>query len=212
LLRAFGNPIAAPSANRYQGLSPTRAEHVVQSLGEQVDLILDAGPCTGGIESTVLDLTGEAPVVLRPGTIGLAALQSVDAGTKYAMVSKVAEAEPRPSPGMDARHYAPRAPLCLAACRGDAIAEASARVARGETVGLVLCGGATPDMGAVAITSVILPRDPASYARALYATLHDLDARVTSIVVEAVPEGDSWRAVVDRLTRASTPRDRRQGC
>jgi L-threonylcarbamoyladenylate synthase len=115
LLHALGEPLAAPSANRFQGLSPTMAEHVVKQLGDAVDLVLDAGPCESGIESTVVDLRGGRPRILRPGALDLAALrrvlQDVEAPNESLRAS-----EPRVSPGMEARHYAPRARLLRCAC------------------------------------------------------------------------------------------------
>jgi L-threonylcarbamoyladenylate synthase len=204
LLAALGEPIAAPSANRYQALSPTTAEHVLRSLGDKVDLILDGGPCPRGLESTVLDLTDAVPVVLRPGTVDLEALRAVDARTVYAATLRVPEALGRPSPGMDERHYAPQVPLILSASRADAIAEAEQRGSRGEAVALVLWGEGP--VGGMGVVLAVLPDDPGAYARALYATLHDLEGRVASIVVQGVPEGNAWRAVADRLMRASTPR------
>jgi L-threonylcarbamoyladenylate synthase len=204
LLRALGEPIAAPSANRYQALSPTRAEHVVASLGDAVDLVLDGGPCPTGLESTVLDVRGAFPVILRPGTLGLAALRAVDPRVAYAEGASLTGDSPRPSPGMDLRHYAPRAKVVLAASREAAVAEGDARAARGEAVGLVLVG-VTERLDVDAAPGVReLPDDPAAYAHLLYATLHELDgAGLVSIVVQAVPETDAWRAVADRLSRAS---------
>jgi L-threonylcarbamoyladenylate synthase len=203
LLTALGEPIAAPSANRYQALSPTRAEHVIVSLGDAVDLVLDGGSCEHGLESTVLDVRGDVPLVLRPGSIDLAALQAIEPRAAYAEASTLPSDEARPSPGMDARHYAPRAPLRLASSRAAAFTEADERAAQGQTVGLVLRGPAADPPGRQGVLIRVQPEDPAGYARALYATLHDLDAlSVDSIVVEAVPAGGPWRAAADRLARA----------
>jgi L-threonylcarbamoyladenylate synthase len=205
ILAALGEPIAAPSANRYQGLSPTRAEHVAASLGERVELIVDGGPCAEGVESTVLDLQGEVPRILRPGAIDLLALRGIDPRVVYGDAAPLAATKERASPGMDARHYAPRAPVTLAASRAEAMAEAELRAERGETVGVVV-RAAGRDRGDARVVVVRLPEDPRGYAQALYATLHDLDARgVDAIVVEAVPEGDAWAAIADRLRRASAP-------
>lgn len=213
LLAAFGEPIAAPSANRYQALSPTRAEHVVASLGDRVDLVLDGGPTSEGLESTVLDVRGAVPVILRPGTIDLAALRSVDSRVIYADARPPSDAAARASPGMGARHYAPRARLVVAASGEGATAEAERRAANGEVVGLVLRApiceerkgrGDGTDIAGARIVRRALPDDPAAYARDLYATLHELDRReVATIVVQAVPaEDDGWRAIADRLARA----------
>jgi len=206
LLSALGEPIAAPSANRYQALSPTLAEHVTASLGDRVDLVLDGGPCLEGLESTVLDARGDVPRVLRPGTIDLAALRRVDVRVVDASESRVPEEVERASPGLDARHYAPRASLRLAKTRAEALAEAERRDAEGETVGVILRGPGPSPAGSPARTlSAVLPDNPSGYGRELYATLHGLDRRgATSIVVEAVPTSDAWRAVADRLARGST--------
>src|SRR5262249_44452937 len=110
LIREAGVPIAAPSANRSTELSPTRAEHVLKNLNGRIDLLLDGGPCSGGIESTVVDVTGEPVRVLRPGLITVPMLESVcgrvEIGANTASVSR--------SPGQMAKHYSPRTPVVLA--------------------------------------------------------------------------------------------------
>ena len=109
LLHAFGGPVAAPSANRSNQVSPTTADHVRTELGERVDLILDGGPCTVGIESTVLDLTGKTPTILRPGGVSRAQLQAV-LGQVDERSGVVAVDEAAIAPGQHATHYAPRTP------------------------------------------------------------------------------------------------------
>jgi L-threonylcarbamoyladenylate synthase len=204
LLAALGEPIAAPSANAYQSVSPTLAAHVLASLGGRVELILDGGPCEAGIESTVVDVRGESPVVLRPGAVSLLELRAVEASTSVR--SEAAESgRSRASPGMDPRHYAPRVPLVLARGRAEALYLARQRGARGERVGLLFWGAAAGEELPTSLVAVVLPGDAPGYARELYATLHELDARVESILVEPVPDGEAWRAVRDRLLRASTP-------
>jgi L-threonylcarbamoyladenylate synthase len=204
LLVALREPIAAPSANRYQALSPTRAEHVVASLGSVVDLVVDGGSCDRGLESTVLDVRGSIPRVLRPGSIDLAALAAVDPRIAHGGGIALAAGEARASPGMDAKHYAPRAALRLASSLAEALAEADERAERGETVGLVVRGPIAARSSREEVVMMALPSDAVGYARALYATLHELDARsVDSIVVEAVPDDGEWHAVADRLLRAS---------
>jgi L-threonylcarbamoyladenylate synthase len=218
VIAALGEPIAAPSANPYQGLSPTRASHVARQLGDHVDLVLDAGPCEAGIESTVVDVRGDRPRVLRLGALRVAALRAVvpdlDGGPGDAGPD-----EPRASPGMDARHYAPRAALRLA---GTALAarQAAARwLADGHRVGLILRSGdgdaATAGEGGDGVDPRllvrVLPDEPAAYARLLFETLHELDSRdVAAIVAQAVPADEAWWAVADRLRRASAaaPRNR----
>src|SRR5947209_6677836 len=113
LLRAARLPVAAPSANRSTYLSPTRAEHVLSGLEGRIDLLLDAGPTPGGIESTVLDLTTSPPRLLRPGLVTPAQLEAV-IGPIGRGTAPATGGEPQRSPGMMARHYAPRTPLELA--------------------------------------------------------------------------------------------------
>src|SRR5690606_26050101 len=113
LLRSAAVPVAAPSANRFTRVSPTTAEHVRQGLGDGVDLILDAGPTPVGIESTVLDLTGDRPRLLRPGTIEREALERVAGPIDGPPEPAASGQAARPSPGMIRQHYAPRGALHL---------------------------------------------------------------------------------------------------
>jgi len=190
LLAAVGEPLAAPSANKYQTLSPTTAAHVARAFGDEVALVLDGGPCAAGLESTVLDLTVDPPAVLRPGALPLASLRALVPDVVLA-AAVVADEAARHSPGQDAVHYAPRAPLRLCT-RAEALALPDAS--------LVLLGrgsAARPD-------AVVLPADAAAYGRALYATLHALDdAGATLIAVESPPDDEAWLAVADRLRRAA---------
>ncbi len=196
LLRAAAVPVAAPSANRYTELSPTTADHVQQSLGGEVDVLLDGGPTTVGIESTVVDLTGAHPTLLRPGMISAGALSAVlGVPVKRAGPEPRGDA-PRLSPGQVERHYAPRARLSI--LDGDSIADV--RVA-GERVGLILRTASVDDPKAVVIR---LPDDPQGFAHGLYAALHSLDeAGCTRILVEELPRDPAWDAIRDRLERAS---------
>jgi L-threonylcarbamoyladenylate synthase len=113
LILELGEPIAAPSANRYQTISPTTAAHVQKSLGDRVDLILDGGACTAGIESTVLDLSSAVPRVLRPGAMPLAKLRALLPELSFEADIVATDAGAHLSPGQDARHYAPRAHVVL---------------------------------------------------------------------------------------------------
>jgi L-threonylcarbamoyladenylate synthase len=204
LLHALGEPLAAPSANRYQGLSPTTADHVVKELGDAVDLVLDAGPCEAGIESTVVDLRGERPRVLRPGALDLAAIRRVLSDVE-APGDSLRGAAPRVSPGMEARHYAPRARLILADTWEEARRVAYGLAGTGALVGLVTHEKRTTSVPEKQVLARSLPRDPAQYARLLYRTLHDLDdAGVDVIVVQGVPNDEAWWAVSDRLKRGSS--------
>jgi L-threonylcarbamoyladenylate synthase len=213
LLVALGEPVAAPSANRYQGLSPTTAAHVVKELGDAVDLVLDGGPCDAGIESTVVDVRGPVARVLRPGALALADLRrvlpDVTAPHSAAPLEPAARDAPRASPGMDARHYAPRASLRIERTWSDACktaTELAARRPRSGPVGLIVYG--TAPTAPAGVVPHVLPEDPVLYARRLYDTLHALDdAGAEAIVVQEVPGGEGWWAVADRLRRASAPRN-----
>ncbi len=203
LLAAFGEPIAAPSANRYQSLSPTTAAHVRASLGERVDMILDGGPCSAGIESTVVDVRGEAPVILRPGALDLPTLAAVVPGTTELVATVASEDSPHVSPGQDRRHYSPKTPLLVAATRDAAVEAARDRMRRGQRVGMLLMRPLEQAGASVRSLGVA----PASYARQLFSALHELDGLgVDVIVVEPVPETAPWRAVADRLRRGATAR------
>jgi L-threonylcarbamoyladenylate synthase len=205
LLRAAAIPVAAPSANRSSELSPTTARHVEKSLGGRVALILDGGPTTVGIESTVLDLTGAVPVLLRPGLISAGELARVVG--PVASPSSVPEGDwARPAPGMLERHYAPRAALLLfdRADLGDGetvMRRLRDEVARGGRIGALVRGTTAVPLASRVIE---MPTTPDAYARRLYAALHELDeAGCTLILAERAPEDEGWAAVTDRLERAS---------
>jgi L-threonylcarbamoyladenylate synthase len=197
LLAAAGLPIAAPSANRFMRLSPTSAAHVERALGDHADLILDGGDTPVGIESTVLDLSGPRPVLLRPGVIGEAELRTVIG--ELVRGGGPAAGEARPSPGMMDRHYAPVAELRLysdATEAGRRIAEARAR---GRTVGVL----PLDPLGGDADHVIPMPASAREYARLLYAALHSLDdAGCDLILVQRVPPLPEWHGVDDRLRRA----------
>jgi len=189
ILREAGVPIAAPSANRSNAISPTTAQHVIDSLGERVDLIIDAGPTPGGIESTVVQL--DPPALLRPGLVTIAELEAVLGPVARSVEHAIAR-----SPGMTQRHYAPRAQLEI--CRDDA-QRVAVLLADGARVGWLAFDPRPSDAIVVA-----MPGDPREYAARLYAALHDLDrAGVDRIVVAEPPQTDEWLGVRDRLTRAS---------
>lgn len=196
LLRAAGLPVAAPSANRYTQLSPTHADHVAEALGDRVDVLLDGGAAQVGIESTVVDLTGPVPRLLRPGMISAAALEEV-VGPLAAPVAEPVGDAPRTSPGQVERHYAPRTPLQLMAREE---LERVAASAPGDCGALVYSEVRLPPGTAV----VQLPAHPDGYARGLYAALHRLDASARDrILVESPPDLPEWSAVSDRLRRAA---------
>ena len=205
ILEAATVPIAAPSANRFGELSPTRAEHVARALGDRVDLIVDGGPTTVGIESTVVDLSNDGPVVLRPGTIPAPALAAAIGLLDIAVIdTRGGGAGPRRAPGMLDRHYAPRARIELFddASRAEAARSAAAYTGRGVVVGALLLAPLDAPMP----HAMHMPNDPAAYARALYDALHTLDAAGCQVVlVEAPPEAAAWAGVRDRLMRAAQP-------
>lgn len=197
VIRALGAPIAAPSANRYQTVSPTRAEHVVRSLGDAVDLVLDAGPAEHGLESTVVDLAGTTPRVLRPGALDLASLRRVLPDVAWDGPT-VVEAGVRASPGTDLRHYSPAGRVVFVQNARD-LERALASRGPGE-VAFVIARELAPGEGT---RGRRLPADPAGYGAALYDALHAADEeRASLVIVEDVPEGDAWWAVRDRLRRA----------
>jgi len=199
VLRALGRPFAAPSANRFQSVSPTTAAHALKGLDGRVELVLDGGPSAKGIESTVIDCTTEIPTVLRPGALSFGRLQ--------ALVGELSVHDARAedgdgtlrAPGLLKKHYAPSARLVVA--RTDAVDDALREL--GTNVALVTHReNLAPSEFARAVAR--MPREAEDYAAALYATLHSLDeAGHDGIVVEAVPEGDGWTAVRDRLARAA---------
>ncbi len=195
LLRETKLPLAAPSANRSTELSPTCAEHVLRGLAGRIDLILDAGPTTAGIESTVLDLTRQPPRLLRPGPITSAEIEAVIGPITSVISTNVEEKMPLMSPGMLPRHYAPRTPLEL----GDV--ERVRELAReGKRVGWVTWS-ATPETNAATRE---MPTNAVEYAAKLYAVLHELDVLgLDRIIVETLPVGDEWLAIRDRITIAA---------
>ncbi|MBK7137470.1 MAG: threonylcarbamoyl-AMP synthase [Rhodocyclales bacterium] len=198
LLAAFDGGIAAPSANRFGRISPTTAEHVREELGSRVPLVLDGGACPVGIESTILDLSRGAPVLLRPGAVGAADIARV---LGRAPESAAPQAEtPRVSGSLEA-HYAPRTPLQLVSSDGLLFALRNALVA-GEKVAVL-----APTAQAIShdlVTWKQSPAGPAGFAHDLYASLRALDALgCVRILVQQPPAGEAWLAVNDRLRRAA---------
>ncbi len=177
LIREAGVPIAAPSANRFMGLSPTTAEHVREAFGDAVPVV-DGGPCQVGIESTVVSIIGGELKLLRPGMIslndvGLGGVPPAGAG--------------HPAPGMHLRHYSPRTPLVLST--------------QPEPLGAYVWINSP----AKAVRSIHMPDGADAYAARLYSVLHELDREGwPAIYVEPPPETVEWAAVRDRLQRAST--------
>lgn len=185
-LAEANRPLAAPSANRSGKVSPTTAQHVADELGDAVALILDGGPCEVGLESTVLDMSGEAPMLLRPGGVPLEELEEV-LGRKIEVAGSGSAIA---SPGMLESHYAPGLPLRMDAEKAEA----------GEAL---LGFGPAPD----AILNLSETGDLREAAANLFAMLRKLDRPgFTAIAVMPVPEEGLGRAINDRLRRAAAPR------
>lgn len=197
LLRLSGRPLAAPSANRSESVSPTTAEHVLRSL-PGVPMILDGGPCRLGIESTVIDLTQTPPRLLRPGALPLRLLLEEVPDLQLPGWVKESPQGALRSPGMLSRHYAPSAPLFLIR-EDDGAAVATLPGPRGLIAHRLL-----PNVASLCADIELLPSTPEAYAVDLYAALHRLDDKqVRSIVVLRPDENNDWRAVIDRLDRAA---------
>jgi len=206
LLEAVGDGVAAPSANRFGRVSPTTAADVVADLGDAVDLVLDGGPCQVGVESTIVDLTGGAPVVLRPGGVGLDRLADVLGDEPRLHVGPAPERAAR-APGMLAAHYAPRARVVVAD-EAEAATVAAELVARGDgRVGLLaprVTDGLPPE-----VVELEPAGTPDEYARLLYARLRQADRlRMTWLVCVPPPARGVGVAVRDRLARAAAAHQR----
>jgi L-threonylcarbamoyladenylate synthase len=186
LIRQAGVPVAAPSANRFTELSPTRVEHLPESVRQAAEVILDGGPSPVGIESTVLSLAADPPQLLRPGMISRAELE--------ALVGPVAPAgrieNAHPAPGMHRKHYSPVTPLVL--------------VSEGRLPEPGLGAYVWMSRPAPAARLVAMPADPVEYAARLYDVLHELDREGYDwIAVEQPPATGEWAAITDRLERAA---------
>jgi L-threonylcarbamoyladenylate synthase len=199
LLQAFDGPVAAPSANKSNRISPTTAQHVRDELGAAVDLILDGGPCRVGIESTVLDLSGEQPTILRPGGASRQQIEAITGPVR--MMEHAVKNEAAMSPGQLPVHYAPR----TAAWRF----ETSQRGQISPEIGGAKCGMVVlspQDVVSKWEHIVALSCKPEVYARHLYEVLRELDAMdLAAIFIEMPPDEPQWAAIRDRITRATVP-------
>jgi L-threonylcarbamoyladenylate synthase len=196
LLKTFGGPIAAPSANRSGRMSPTSAQHVRAELNGRIAAILDSGPCAVGLESTVLDLSGPVPVLLRPGGISLEALEAEIGPIQYAG----AETNTPSSPGMLLSHYAPTLPVRLNAT---SLTPDEALLAFGP-----------PLPGANLLFQLSESKNLNEAAARLFEALHVLDAQgpakgLVRIAAMPIPVNGLGLAINDRLTRAAAPRDKK---
>ena len=201
VIEGCGFPLAAPSANLANQLSPTTSEHVMEGLGGLIPLVVDAGPTSVGIESTVVDLSSEVARVLRPGMISAKQIGHVVGSDVSVSGADLGELR---SPGLLKKHYSPRARLRVASWKSDQelaqiVKESGEKPEATHVIAYERIPEANP-FGRVAI----IPHDEDAYARAIYAELHrsdDLGANL--IVVERPPSGEEWDGIHDRLRRAS---------
>jgi L-threonylcarbamoyladenylate synthase len=192
LIQASGVPICAPSANPFGYVSPTRAEHVVEQLGQAVECVVDGGPCTVGIESTIVDLSASEPRLLRPGAISAEQLR---AALGQDVAEPIAGTSPT-APGMLPRHYSPRVSVRLFG--GEIPAPPTA------SCGLVLLSPRAAPPGYAVVETLSHAGDLAEVAQNLFAALRQLDkAAIDLVVAEIAPEHGLGRAINDRLRRAS---------
>jgi L-threonylcarbamoyladenylate synthase len=198
LLSEAALPIAAPSANPFGYISPTEASHVERQIGDQIDMILDGGPSTVGVESTIVDVSGDVAVLLRPGALEVERIESV--------IGKLARPAARPTtpqaPGQLESHYAPRTPLIL-------VEVGSAPLPPPGRAGLLAFGEPGAGQRArYAMVEILSPkRNLREAATHLFAAMHRLDeAKLDIIYAERVPAEGLGIAILDRLTRAATKR------
>jgi L-threonylcarbamoyladenylate synthase len=202
--------IAAPSANRFGAVSPTQAAHVLAGIGPWLtedDRILDGGPCSVGVESTIVDLSGPSPRLLRPGGLSaekIAAVLGLSAAT-LRVTSDVDTTVPRVSGSLQS-HYAPRA-IAQLVTSGE-LSEAAKKILEKGSGQRVIClwrsAVSTPIVG---VEIWPMPEDPEGYARVLYSCLHDADsAGADVLLIESPPSDVGWEAVADRLMRACAAR------
>ncbi len=193
LLRAFNGGVAAPSANRYGRISPTKPAHVQAQFGKQTPYIVDGGPCRGGIESTIVSCLGTQPLILRPGMITAA---QVAATTGLAVAEQHHATSQLRTAGQDITHYAPQTKTILFQ------RERNAPWPEMKDLQVGFLGFAPPPEKVH--LALQLPSEPTLAAQRLYAALHKLDAAALDLIVlEAAPEGSQWDGIRDRLLRAS---------
>ena len=196
LLRAFAGGIAAPSANLYNHVSPTQAEHVISELGDAVDMVLDGGPCRVGLESTIIDLTGAQPALLRPGHITPRQLEEV----LGVPVSTPHQSTVR-APGLLEIHYAPKtnARLCPVELLAGEIEQLQRQQKRVGILSRQFSATAAANMFVLR-----LPPEADDYSHSLYAALRELDTMNFDIIlIEQPPDNENWLAVNDRLRKAT---------
>lgn len=203
LIELSGCPLAAPSANASNRISPTQANHVLASLGGRIPLVLDGGGTNAGIESTVVDLTGDVARILRPGSVTALDIRKV---LDAKVTEKASDKRPETlkSPGQLEVHYAPVTPLWLFGY-GD-IDGIRSGIEQLSAQGKVAIVAISESVNSACGITVAMPADASGYARELYRVLHDLDSRgLTTILWELPPDDTEWTGVRDRLSRAGKP-------
>lgn len=215
VIRECGFPLAAPSANPSNQISPTNAMHVLKGLGDKIPLVVDGGQSQVGIESTVLDLSVDPPRVLRPGIIHDESLRAVIENCRLPVLrsfpakdgrivdfrSSSGAGESLRSPGMLPRHYSPKAKLEILSWRDTE--ELRSKIQNPKSKIHIIAHTVIPSGDSFARVSVI-PHDAEAFARAIYAELHQCDESGADwIIVEALPETNEWHAIADRLNRAA---------
>jgi len=202
VIRECGFPLAAPSANLSNQISPTNAEHVRQQLGGKISLIVDGAQSQVGIESTVLDLSVSPPQILRPGMIHTEALAAVIGNIEH-RTSNIEHSKLK-SPGQLKKHYSPKAKLLVLNWRDDADLRAQLSTINHQLSTCFIIAHTKIPSGENFADVSVMPHDAEAYARALYAELHRCDtAGAEWIVVEPPPETPEWSGVADRLRRAA---------
>lgn len=210
VIRAGGGYIAAPSANTSGRPSPTKARHVKEDLEGRIDMIVDGGPVEIGVESTILDMTADPPMILRPGAVTREMLEEFAGPVCVDKAVIAPESKERPkAPGMKYRHYAPRAELCIIEGETEAVADAVNRMAEeklacGYKIGII---GTDETLGKYKkgiVKSIGTREDEAVIANRLYGILREFDEEnVDYIFSEAFPTGGIGSAVMNRLLKAA---------
>lgn len=199
LLRSAGCPVAAPSANPFGRISPTTAAHVIEGLGNRVDCVVDGGPCLVGLESTVLSLMDDRPVLLRPGGCPPEDIEKEIGAVERAVTDLSKDDAAQPAPGMLSRHYAPRTPLTLI----DPLARAVPLP--GRRTGLMTWGASPEEAGFDRVIRLTESNDLTECAAKFFASLRTLDTSgLNAIIARRFPEHGLGIAMNDRLRRAAT--------
>lgn len=208
LLRDFDGPIAAPSANRSNHVSPTTAAHVRSEFGSAVELILDGGPCRVGIESTVIDLSVPEPIILRPGHVTREQIERC-IGPVRLFVENIVADSPARSPGQQELHYAPRAPAFgFEESDTSSFTKWRQRHPSDRCVILIAESSAARQEFERSTSPlqqlIFMPSEATEYARRLYSTLRAADeSNPAAIWIELPPDRATWAAVRDRIRRAT---------